>query len=473
MNKNDNHRSNHQRGQTITVICIVLLFILLTALVVFATQKFNFKTVEQNNFNKASVIIFIPDDSSIRQTEADWLSYSFEQAGMPVMIKSVSSGYDNDDYSHYISGWVNWKTSRSIQSDDIWIIALGIPGDYAYSISQQWDHSNLLMAWPDDIFVDFADWQSFTADMAKNWPSDKTLLVFTDENTSVQTKTLFEAISSEDAWLFPGLIKDESGNLSLIQSSDARFALYEFNKGGLTLPSMSSSYVNAVTSAVLTRQSAQIENTSDIYQRIQQASREVELMSFVYIAALLLFILIIYLTALKSVFASRQKISDTAVESFYEPNNSSFVWLLNSLPLMLSSLAIVFLTFNLFGILGLSLCSWWLKILIFVSIMIVFIPDARIGIADRDLEKTVIINLISVLTWLLFAAFAVWLLLSSVLLKNTPSDSIIWLLAGIAVLFSAKLAVRQLSAADCKIWLSLPLSALLALSGLNLILVFV
>ncbi len=107
--------------------------------------------------------------------------------------------------------------------------------------------------------------------------------------------------------------------------------------------------------------------------------------------------------------------------------------------------------------------------MIFMLLMILLIPDARIGIAEAKAERCAGLRIISGLLWVGLIIVFAWLLLIVVYLAPVPIFSLVWLAGGVLIIITARSVVRRLASSQCRIWLTLPIGALLGFGGFAIV----
>ena len=261
--------------------------------------------------------------------------------------------------------------------------------------------------------------------------------------------------------------------------------------------SWSASYIDTITSELVVS-SAYNDKPAEIVDRITGAADSLRFHWFLIPLSVILLILV-SLTSGISVFAiaaqsiGRSKVNEQETsnaeltESEYLPvdvnerlstdnqpgrhkNSYSLSLRIISLVALASTIAVVL---NAVGLLPLLTASWWVTSLVLVLMMIILIPDARLGLAENKLEKASAVKILSGLTWLIFVLIAAYVIIRVLILASVPYDSLIWLITGLLLPVSARIAVRRLSAVGCRIWLTLPAGAWLMLNGISIISHFV
>ena len=475
-----------------------LLALVLLIIAVFLIVNGGKESSPENNIENSVSAVFLSyrDDHSADQ-HAKWLALSLEKAGIPVFKTEIESETGAKSFSSIISRWHNWKQARGLDQDRVWLVISGIEPDLAVELSLAWENSDLVLLPDIGELKYFSSWQDFASSLSMRWPDDRSIMLFHTESDKDEAAALYERVSNEDAWLFPGQPVYPGSSVEIIRSSDGSARIGLLETGMLDQYSWSASYIDTITSELVVS-SAYNDKPAEIVDRITGAADSLRFHWFLIPLSIILLILVsltsgisVFAVAAQSIGRSKVKEQETInaelTESEYlpvddnerlstdnQPGRHKNAYSLSLRIILLVALAsTIAVVLNAVRLLPLLTASWWVTSLVLVLMMIILIPDARLGLAENKLEKASAVKILSGLTWLIFVLIAAYVIIRVLILASVPYDSLIWLITGLLLPVSARIAVRRLSAVGCRIWLTLPAGAWLMLNGISIISHFV
>lgn len=452
-------------------------------------------SAERINNNTSVVILSYNDDRSVR-IQNKWLAHSLEQAGLPTYEYGLDSSAGIEDLPAIISSWHNWKQERSLDQGPLWIIGSGLEPDLVVEFSLAWDNSDLVLLPPYRDLKYFSDWQDFASSLSLRWPQDRSMLIYHTALEANNASYLYERVSNEDAWLFPGQNSYPGSSVNIIKSSNGKTSIAMLDTGVLDQYGWSADYLDSISSELVigTVESGQAD---EVATRITAAADSLRIQWFLLPMGLVLLMITALFAgiAMFSVTAQTEGVGpkstdrtsedetpgdkydqkrdqqvigedDNVVEQSYTDNHKLVMAL--RIIIFATFFVNVLVIFNSIGLLPLLTASWWITALALVLFMIMLIPDALLGVADRKLEKTSTARVLSGIIWLFIGAFALYSLIHNLIVSPVASDSLIWLISGILMLMAAKITVRRLSGTGCRIWITLPAGAWLIINGLSI-----
>lgn len=492
----DRKISNRFGSKIIPVVAAAVTALAVLTAAVFLLFSGGYKSEQADRISgSASVVIINYRSDQSAKLQNRWLSYSLERAGMPVYEIVLDSDAGANSFSKVISSWHNWKQDRALEQGRVWLISSGIEPDLAVELSLAWEDSDLVIL-PD--FRDlkyFSDWQDFAASLSLRWPQDKSMMIYHTNADKNKAASLYERISNEDAWLFPGQLTYPGSSVSVIRSSDGSSKLALLDSGLLDQYGWSASYIDSIT-AELVIESIIDGHSEQAAERINQSADALRMQWFMLPLSLILLILTALISgiAVSAVTSQRLAREQKAIQpqlsiddlankqealiqeehEQYSPDelldrHDHSILLTLRIIMIMAFLVVIIIIFNAIRLLPLLTASWWITALVLVIIMILLIPDARLGLADNQLEKTSVVRILSGLFWLCIGAASLYLMIKSLVFAAVPYDSLIWLFSGLLLLPAARITVRRLSGAGCRIWLTLPAGAWLMLNGISII----
>ncbi len=448
---------------------------------------------DSNTEDSVSVVIVNNSQDHSGDQQVRWLKYSLEKAELPVMEAEIEPDMGTNSFSSLISRWHNWKQERGLAQGRVWLIIVGVEPDLAVELSLAWENSDLVLLPDFNDLKYFSSWQDFASSLSLRWTEDRSILIYHIGSDKEKAAAIYERISNEDAWLFPGQPVYPGSSVKMIRSSDGSSKIGLLETGILDQYSWSASYLDSIVSELAVG-SVATEQNGDIASRVDKTSDSLRLQWFLLPLSIILLILISLVSGISVYAAASQRFnrvennqsgtSDEMIdESVSLPVMAAEPALVSEIPdrqnilislflriaILIAFISSVAAVLNAVQLLPLLTASWWMTALVLVLIMIILIPDARLGIAEQKLEKASAVRVLSGLIWLLLGLGAAFIVIKAFILDSVPYDSLIWLITGLLLIVSARIAVRRSSALGCRVWLTLPAGAWLMLNGISII----
>lgn len=410
-------------------------------------------------------VVLIGDDSINSRSHVKWTGAALEEAGIAVYDTELSDQESAVDVSEIITGWHNWKQKSSLPDGPVWLITSGINADIALEIGIKWEESSLVMIDIPNTLSLFSDWQDFASAAVMRWPQEKHLIMIQEDSDDLSVENvglLFERLSNEDYSLFPGYKNSLNSSVRMIQSSNGYTQLSLANNGALAISAWNDEIVLQIVSAIVNK-SVDSEALAgvELNSLLENTHFEIMMRWLIIPAACLLVLLLAAVVGI-AVNGVNQS-SDLDVRYRYQ------TLIFYRAVLAAAAVLLIFICLITIGSLLLKSLSIWMILMIFMLLMILLIPDARIGIAEAKAERCAGLRIISGLLWVGLIIVFAWLLLIVVYLAPVPIFSLVWIAGGMLIIITARSVVRWLASSQCRIWLTLPIGALLGFGGFAIV----
>lgn len=410
-------------------------------------------------------VVLIGDDSINSRSHVKWTGAALEEAGIAVYDTELSDQESAVDVSEIITGWHNWKQKSSLPDGPVWLITSCINADIALEIGIKWEESSLVMIDIPNTLSLFSDWQDFASAAVMRWPQEKHLIMIQEDSDDLSVENvglLFERLSNEDYSLFPGYKNSPNSSVRMIQSSNGYTQLSLANNGALAISAWNDEIVLQIVSAIVNK-SVDSEALAgvELNSLLENTHFEIMMCWLIIPAACLLVLLLAAVVGI-AVNGVNQS-SDLDVRYRYQ------TLIFYRAVLAAAAVLLIFIYLITIGSLLLKSLSIWMILMIFMLLMILLIPDARIGIAEAKAERCAGLRIISGLLWVGLIIVFAWLLLIVVYLAPVPIFSLVWIAGGMLIIITARSVVRRLASSQCRIWLTLPIGALLGFGGFTIV----